>query len=126
MRNAPAVPQIVLATYYSVPVVSFRAATWGPVWTRKEANFTVDDLMRDWHPNTRGHQCARWRRTRGAMLAYRDAMDVDSLKKRLRAHSPVLKAAHTKGRVVLRPKQPSSAFIWTFCAHKLPGDTLRT
>ncbi len=49
--------QIVLATYYSVPVVSFRAATWGPVWTRKEANFTVDDLMRDWHPNARGHQC---------------------------------------------------------------------
>ena len=46
-----------LATYYSIPVVSFRAATWGSVWTRKEANFTVDDLMRDWHPNTRGHQC---------------------------------------------------------------------
>ena len=54
----PAVcPQIVLATYYSIPVVSFRAATWGPVWTRKEANFTVDELMRDWHPNARGHQC---------------------------------------------------------------------
>ena len=50
--------QVVLATYYSIPVVSFRAATWHPVWTRKEANFTVDDLMRDWHPNTRGHQCA--------------------------------------------------------------------
>ena len=54
-------PQIVLATYYSIPVVSFRAATWGPVWTRKEANFTVDDLMRDWHPNTRGHQCVWFR-----------------------------------------------------------------